>query len=124
MPDQTDVPIVRRWEDVPSTPLADGLEMRLLGGASVSVGLAHAEAGAVVAPHSHPQEQFTYVLSGRMRFTLGLDDEQRTVGPEEIVQIPGGATHSVEVLEASVYFEVFAPRRDELHALPVSASSG
>jgi quercetin dioxygenase-like cupin family protein len=54
--------------------------------------------------HSHPQEQMTPVISGRMRFRVG--SEWREVGPMEAVHIPGGVEHETEVLEDSLFFDL------------------
>ncbi len=52
--------------------------------------------GAQAPAHSHPQEQMTLVVSGRLRFRVGA--EWREVGPMEAVHIPGGVEHEAEVL--------------------------
>lgn len=36
------------------------------------------KAGAVVKHHRHPNEQMTYILKGKIRFTHGLEMEQST----------------------------------------------
>jgi quercetin dioxygenase-like cupin family protein len=54
--------------------------------------------------HSHPHEQVTLVVSGRLRFRVGA--EWREVGPMEVVHIPGGVEHEAEVLEDSLFFDL------------------
>lgn len=70
-------------------------------------------AGALLPLHDHPQEQTGYLVSGRLRLTIG--DETNEVAPGGSWCIPGGVRHGAEVLEDAVAIEVFSPvRRDYL----------
>ncbi len=53
-------------------------------------------AGTGAEPHSHPNEQFIIVLSGRAHFVI--DGDEKTVGPGEIVHIPAETIHSTKVV--------------------------
>jgi quercetin dioxygenase-like cupin family protein len=68
--------------------------------------------------HDHPEEQFTLIVSGRLRFAVVIDDEtvESEVGPGEVVHLPGGRPHAATALEDSVFFDVFVPVRHELLA--------
>ncbi|WP_243095093.1 cupin domain-containing protein [Thermus thalpophilus] len=70
-----------------------------------------APAGARAPAHSHPHEQMTLVVSGRLRFRVG--EEWREVGPMEVVHIPPGMEHEAEVLEEAVFFDLFHPVRED-----------
>jgi quercetin dioxygenase-like cupin family protein len=72
------------------------------------------EQGGQVAEHQHPQEQLSYIVRGRLRFTVG--GETREVGPGEAVLIPGGVLHSVDTLEESLVIDTFSPPREDLLA--------
>lgn len=61
--------------------------------------------------HSHSHEQMTLVVSGRLRFRVG--EEWREVGPMEVVHIPSGLEHEAEVLEDSLFFDLFHPVRED-----------
>ncbi len=69
------------------------------------------EAGSVLPRHSHPHEQAGYLVSGRMRLSVG--DEQFDATPGDGWCIPGGVEHGAEVLEDSVAVEVFSPVRED-----------
>lgn len=43
--------------------------------------------------HSHESEQITYVIEGRLDFTVG--DETYSIGPGEAIAIPSSVSHSV-----------------------------
>lgn len=88
--------ITRRFAHTKSTMLA---EVRL-------------KAGDVVPAHRHDNEQFTYVISGLMKFFLGDEGETiEIVGPGELLVIPGGLLHKAEILEDTFELDVFNPPR-------------
>ncbi|WP_274363812.1 cupin domain-containing protein [Paenibacillus thermotolerans] len=72
------------------------------------------QAGSSGAAHSHPHEQITFVISGKLALTV--NGETHIIGPEEQLYVPGGAVHSVEALEDAVVLEVFTPLREDLLA--------
>ena len=65
------------------------------------------KAGAHVAAHQHPQEQFVWVIKGTIRFRFG--GEERTIKPESIVVIPGGVEHEAFFPEDTEVIDFFAP---------------
>jgi quercetin dioxygenase-like cupin family protein len=74
--------------------------------------------GATFAMHQHDNEQFTMVMSGAMRFTFADDSEPITLRAGDVVHIPGGVPHAVEVLEDVVEVDVFCPARNNLVESP------
>jgi quercetin dioxygenase-like cupin family protein len=60
--------------------------------------------GQGAARHQHEEEQVMYVLSGRIRATLG--DEEYEVGPGEATFNPSNVPHSVHALEDTVALSV------------------
>ncbi len=67
--------------------------------------------GATIPRHSHPHEQTGYLVSGRMRFTIG--DEAFDAESGDGWNIAGHVEHAVDVLEDSVVIEVFSPPRQD-----------
>lgn len=67
--------------------------------------------GSSLPPHAHPHEQTGYLVSGRIKLTVG----RRTadVGPGGSWVIPGGVQHAAEILADSVAVEVFSPVRED-----------
>jgi quercetin dioxygenase-like cupin family protein len=61
--------------------------------------------------HSHPQEQTGYLVSGRIRLSIG--EETYDVKPGDSWCIPGNVEHQAEILEDSVAIEVFSPVRKD-----------
>lgn len=69
------------------------------------------EQGHALPRHAHPHEQTGYLVSGRLRFTIG--DETREVAPGDSWCIPGDVEHGADVLEDAVAVEVFTPVRED-----------
>jgi len=67
----------------------------------------HFGKGRGAKPHSHPEEQLAYVLSGRLRVTSG--DQVYEVGPGQASFNPSNVQHGVEALEDTVVLSVKAP---------------
>ncbi len=53
-------------------------------------------AGTRAEPHSHPNEQFSYVLQGRVRMVIA--GKTKIARPGDIIHTPAGAIHSATVI--------------------------
>ena len=67
--------------------------------------------GHELPQHAHTHEQTGYLVSGRLRFTIG--DETRDAGPGDSWCILSGVTHGAVVLEDAVAVEAFSPVRED-----------
>jgi quercetin dioxygenase-like cupin family protein len=76
--------------------------------------------GAVGPAHSHPHEQLTFVISGKLKVTT--PEETVEVSGGEQIRIPGNQTHAVVALEPSVVLETFTPLREDLIAAALGQS--
>ncbi|MFA9557850.1 cupin domain-containing protein [Evansella sp. AB-rgal1] len=70
------------------------------------------DTGGIGAEHSHPHEQMTYCLKGRLEFTIG--GEKVIVKQGDSLSIPGDVIHGVVALEPSTLLDVFTPLREDL----------
>ncbi|MBA4493568.1 cupin domain-containing protein [Paenactinomyces guangxiensis] len=70
------------------------------------------EQGAVGSEHSHPHEQITYCLKGRLEFLIEGKKIELSAG--ESIYIPGDVRHGVKALEESALLDVFTPVREDL----------
>ena len=74
--------------------------------------------GAIVPAHDHINEQFTYVLSGVLRFWIGehADSPGDTfidVKAGDVLVIPSMVRHRAEALEDTLDMDVFNPPRQD-----------
>lgn len=108
---------VYRWEKLPREEVRKGVTRTAFRGDNALMVMNWLEPGMEVRPHSHPFEQLAYILSGRVRFTIG--EEVVEVGPGEVVRIPPGIVHCGEPIgdEVAVNLDVFAPVRDDYRHL-------
>ena len=90
----------------------DGIEQKTLvhGGKTLMVEF-RLQKGAALPLHSHPHEQTGYLVSGRIRLTIGSNVHE--VLPGDSWCIPGNVLHNAEIIEESVAVEVFSPVREE-----------
>ena len=79
--------------------------------ASMTVARLELQKDAVVAEHSHHNEQITMVERGALDFAIGGGHQVVRAG--ESLVIPPHAPHGVVALEDSVVIDAFSPPRDD-----------
>lgn len=72
----------------------------------------HFEPGAEGYEHSHPHEQMSYCMKGKIAFRI--NDVETVLLAGDTICIPSGAKHGVTALEASILLDVFTPVREDL----------
>lgn len=84
-------------------------ESKSVAGELMKVGVVTYREGEGPPPHFHPnEEQFMYILEGRMRMVLG--DEEQIIEPGTLVHIPRNVRHGVcAVGGPAVFFAVKSP---------------
>lgn len=103
-----------RWEDMEPERVTDRIRRRLVTGERGMLAEVLLAKGAIVPTHSHDNEQFTYILSGALRFWLGEDGEtELVVRAGEVLHIPSNVPHKAEALEDTVDLDVFCPPRQD-----------
>jgi quercetin dioxygenase-like cupin family protein len=70
---------------------------------------------AVLASHSHPHEQITYVVSGKLRFETG-DGASTVAEAGAFVVFAPNEVHGGTALEDSVALDAFSPAREDFKA--------
>ena len=77
------------------------------------VALMRAPAGKMGEPHSHPNEQWIYVLEGEFEFRI--DDQVHRVGPGGLIYVPADKIHQGGATAAKD--AVFFTCKDATHGL-------
>jgi quercetin dioxygenase-like cupin family protein len=68
----------------------------------------NAKAGATLDTHTHEEEQFSVIHSGRARFEVeGFEPFE--LGPQEVFYVKPGVAHSVLIIEDMISLDVFSP---------------
>ena len=70
---------------------------KLVTGEQIEVGLLRFKAGEGAKEHAHPHEQVLFVLSGRVRMTIG--GEVHELGPRDVAHMPPNVPHSLSAIE-------------------------
>ena len=91
--------------------LNDKLSRQMISGENATISQLLLKKGAVVPRHSHMNEQYSWIISGALKFVF--DDREILVGAGEVLVIPANVPHSAVALEDTVDVDIFAPRRED-----------
>ena len=104
----------RRWADIPHEKVTDQISRKLITGQQMMLAQVFLAKGAVVPKHQHHNEQFTYILTGGLRFYMGDDGaEVIDVMAGEVLHIPSNVWHNAEALEDTLDVDIFSPPRED-----------
>ena len=92
-----------------------GIKSAMEHSAQVTFGCVSLEEGLVAPLHSHPHEQWTFVLEGQMEFTL--EGEKQLLLPGMGAYIPSNAPHGAVAVTACKVIDVFTPVREDYRKL-------
>jgi quercetin dioxygenase-like cupin family protein len=99
------------WKTMEIEELNDKLSRQMISGENATISQLLLKKGAAVPRHSHMNEQYSWILSGALKFVF--DDREILVGAGEILLIPANVAHSAVALEDTVDVDIFAPRRED-----------
>jgi quercetin dioxygenase-like cupin family protein len=99
------------WKTLEIEKLNDKLSRQMISGENATISQLLLKRGAVVPRHSHVNEQYSWILSGALKFVF--DDREIVVNAGEILLIPADVPHSAVALEDTVDVDIFAPRRED-----------
>ena len=99
------------WNAVELEQLSDKLTRQMISGDNATISQLVLKRGAAVPRHSHINEQYSWIISGVLKFVF--DDREILVGAGEILLIPANMAHSAVALEDTVDVDIFAPRRED-----------
>jgi quercetin dioxygenase-like cupin family protein len=99
------------WKDMVVEHLNDKLTRQMISGENATISQLVLKKGAAVPRHSHLNEQYSWIISGALKFVF--DDREVLVGEGEILLIPANMAHSAVAMEDTVDVDIFAPRRED-----------
>jgi len=92
--------------------LAEGVTARIFPGEQAMVSVVRLAPGSSTTAHSHPQEQWGFLLSGTATRIQG--GAEIDVGPGDFWVTPGGMEHNIVAgPQGAVALDMFAPPRAE-----------
>ena len=106
------------WDEVRLEAVNPMISRRLIWSEQQMLAHVLLKEGAIVPAHDHHNEQFTYILSGALRFWLGEHadapgDVYTDVGAGEVLVIPGGVRHRALALVDTLDMDIFNPPRED-----------
>jgi quercetin dioxygenase-like cupin family protein len=109
---------LQSWESLPREQLNPLIERRLIWSDRMMLAHVYLKQGAIVPAHDHHNEQFTYVLSGCLRFWIGAHadapgDDYVDVKAGDVLVIPPHVRHRAEALEDTLDVDIFNPPRQD-----------
>ncbi len=98
------------WNALPVDRPMALLERRRVIGDKAMISHITLHKGCVVPVHSHENEQFSAILSGRLRFTFGEGGPAgMDVSAGQVLHLPSNCPHGAEALEETVVLDIFSP---------------
>ncbi len=99
------------WKTMEVEQLNDKLTRQMISGENATISQLVLKKGATVPRHSHTNEQYSWIISGLLKFIF--DDREVLVGEGDVLVIPPNAAHAAVALEDTVDVDIFAPRRED-----------
>jgi len=99
------------WEKMGTEKLSDKITREMISGQHSTLARVLLAKGAIVPRHAHVSEQYSWIVSGALKFIF--DNRQFVARAGDIVFIPSNEPHAAEALEDTVDVDFFAPRRED-----------
>lgn len=104
--------LVTDWDTVPVEQTAEGIERQMIVGKNMTMCRFRFAPFVVTDVHSHPHEQMTLVVQGRVIFTIS--GEERVVSAGAVMHFPPNNRHGATMLdEEVVLIDIFSPVRED-----------
>ena len=100
------------WQKVRPEALAEGIERRMIVGDKLMACRLHFQPRVVTPVHTHPHEQMTFVLQGKVKFTI--EGKERIVSAGNVLHFAPNTPHGATMLdEEVVLIDIFTPLRED-----------
>jgi len=110
--------LVTDWDKVPVEHVNNGIKRQMVIGENVMVCRFTFDPFVVTDVHSHPHEQITLVVKGKVRFTI--DGQPVIAAPGDVLHFPPENRHGATMLdEEVVLIDIFSPIREDFLSVPV-----
>ncbi|MGH9821131.1 MAG: cupin domain-containing protein [Pyrinomonadaceae bacterium] len=104
--------LVTDWEKIESSTVDIGIKRQMIVGTNIMVCRFTFDPFVVTDQHTHPHEQVTLVVKGKVKFTIS--GEERIVGAGDVLHFPPNNKHGATMLdEEVVLIDIFSPIRED-----------
>lgn len=100
------------WSTIPVEHPAEGIERQMFVGEQMMICRFRFAPFLVMPEHSHPPEQMSLVMSGRVRFFI--EGKERIAAPGDVLHFPSNCVHGATMMEEEVVLiDIFTPLRED-----------
>jgi quercetin dioxygenase-like cupin family protein len=100
------------WASIPIERPGDGIERQMVVGEHMMICRFRFAPFLVTPEHTHPHEQMSMVISGRVRFFV--EGEERLGLPGDVLHFPSNILHGATMMdEEVVLIDIFTPVRED-----------
>jgi len=100
------------WHAIPVEHPAEGIERQMVVGERIMIVRFRFIPFLVTPEHTHPHEQMSLVISGRVRFFI--EGEERIASPGDVLHFPSNCLHGATMMdEEVVLIDIFSPIRED-----------
>lgn len=104
--------LVTDWTKVPIEHPFEGIERQMVVGENMMICRFKFVPFLVTPAHSHPHEQMTLVVQGKVNFIIG--EEEKIVSAGDVLHFPPNSWHGATMLdEEVVLIDIFSPIRED-----------
>lgn len=104
--------LITDWNSIPVEKISEGIERQMVVGQNLMICRLKFDPFVVTPAHSHPHEQLTLVMQGKVKFILG--DEERIMSAGNVLHFPSNHWHGATMLdEEVVLIDIFSPIRED-----------
>lgn len=115
--------LVTDWASIPTVQTAPGIKRQMIVGQNVMVCRFTFDPLVVTPEHTHPHEQMTLVMKGKVKFYVS--GEERIVSAGDVLHFPPHNRHGATMLdEEVVLIDIFSPIREDFLDAPDQSSNG
>jgi len=100
------------WADIPVEHPAEGIERQMVVGERIMIVRFRFKPFLVTPEHTHPHEQMSLIVSGRVRFFI--EGKERIVSAGDVLHFPSNCLHGATMMdEEVVLIDIFSPIRED-----------
>lgn len=104
--------LVTDWDKIPVEKTAEGIERQMVVGQNVMICRFRFAPFVVTPEHTHPHEQMTLVMQGKVKFFIS--GEERIVSAGDVLHFPPENRHGATMLDEEVILiDIFSPIRED-----------
>ncbi|WP_418513211.1 cupin domain-containing protein [Corallibacter sp.] len=103
------------FDEMESETIGKGIKRKWFHGEKGQMTIFNLEKGAHIPWHKHPNEQITYIMSGKVKIKTIIDGKETfvEVGAGEVIVFPENVPHEFWALEETVDLDVHVPVRQD-----------